>query len=209
MQTPPKKKAFVPADNPIEQLKDLGVGVASDVSQVPKDIFENALQQIGLKPQRKPLSGEINLTPGAQKNNLEAKPEVSMNRKVAQLHSVQSQEREIFNAQKQANEAQINKIRQELAAEVTQIQKQTSELAQEVKNITVESMPVGVGDYYMNFFTWVLKLLKDLGQRVSESRQWLAMSSNKKQQKGYWAMFKKHGTSFAMSEERAIASANG
>lgn len=205
-----KKKAFIPADNPIEQLKDLGVGAASDIASVPTDIFNNALEQIGLKPRRKPMSGEINLATGVQKTNQEATPsEVPMDRKVAQLHSIQNQEKEIFNAQKKATEAQINKVMQELAAEVKQLQAQTSELAQEVKNVTVESMPSSVGKYHLNFFEWVITMLKDLRQRVSESRQWLAMSTTKKQQKGYWAMFKKHGTSFAMSEERAIASANG
>ncbi|MEK7566007.1 MAG: DUF5660 family protein, partial [Patescibacteria group bacterium] len=65
------------------------------------------------------------------------------------------------------------------------------------------------GVYYTNFFEWVLLTLRDMRKKVNESRQWLSTWTTKKKQKGYWTMFKKHGTSFAMSDERAIASANG
>ncbi len=192
------KKPIHPYENPIETLKDVGATVA----QPAKDIFNNALEQIGLKPQRKPLSGEINLTKEAQK-------EVPMDRKVAQLHSVHQHEKEVFSVENRATQQQIQKLLQELQGEIKRLQAQTAEITHEVKNITVESLPSGTGLYHVNFFEWVIRTLKDLRQRVNESRQWLAASSNKKQQKGYWAMFKKHGTSFAMSEERAIASANG
>ena len=199
-----KKKQFVAADNPVETLANAGAVVLDEVTQPAKDIFNNALEQIGLKPQRKPLAGEINLTTGAQKT-----AEVSFDQQVAQLHAVQRQEKEVFNVEKRATQKQIQKLMQELQGEIKRLQAQTAELTHEVKNITVESLPTGAGIYHVNFFEWVIRTLKDLRQRVNESRQWLAASKNKKQQKGYWAMFKKHGTSFAMSEERAIASANG
>ena len=97
-----KKPTFRPIDtNPIEQLKDVGVAAISDVAQLPKDIFETALEQFDLQPQRKPLSGEINLRTGIQKNNQEQiTPEMTDGRKVQQLRSLQHQEKEVFNVQK-------------------------------------------------------------------------------------------------------------
>lgn len=203
------KKPFHPADNPIEQLKDVAVGAVNDVvNEVPKQIFDEALYQIGIKA-RKPLSGEINIATGTHQTTAETIVETSEGHKIQQLRYVQKQEQEVFNLQKKTTQAEIQRVMQELSAEIKRLQTQTSQLTQEVKTITVESAPARPGIYYTNFFEWVLMTLRDLRGKVNESRQWLALWTAKKKQKGYWAMFKKHGTSFAMSEERAIASANG
>lgn len=205
-----KKKQFVIADNPIEQLKDVGTGVVSELSEIPKGILDTALEQFGLKPQKQPLSGEINLATGIHKTTEKIDQQgASIDAKLRQLRAVQTQEKEIFSSKQKALEQQIGKVMQELQQEVVKLQKQTSELTGEVRAITVETIPVKPGAYHLNYFEFVISMLRDLRKRVSESRIWLQMWSKKKQQKGYWSMFKKHGTSFAMSEERAIASANG
>lgn len=199
------KKTFRAADNPVEQLKD----VVSIVSDVPKQIFDEALYQIGVKT-RKPLSGEINVATGSHQLSQEViKTESVDGRKIQQLRNVQQQELEVFNLQKKTTQAEIKRVMEELSVEIKRLQSQTAQLTSEVKTMTVESAPSRPGVYYTNFFEWVLMTLRDMRKKVNESRQWLSTWTTKKKQKGYWAMFKKHGTSFAMSDERAIASANG
>lgn len=202
MNSVPKKPTQT-FENPVEQLKDVVVGAANDgFQEVPKQIFEETLVQVGLKA-RKPLSGEIKIATGEHiETNIEG-------RKIQQLRYVQSQEREVFNLEKKQNQAQIERVLRELSTEIKKLQTQAADLTHEVKTITVESAPARPGQYYVHFFDWVLATLRDMRQKVNESRQWLALWTAKKKQKGYWAMFKKHGTSFAMSDERAIASANG
>lgn len=193
-----KKKKPVFADNPIEQFKE----TVAIVTEPARDIMDEALKQIGLKEPKQPLSGEINLDTGEHKiNQLEVQ--------VRQLRAVQTQEKEVYNLKEKGVKNQIQKLMQEVSIEVTKLQKQTAELSGEIKSITVETIPAKPGAYHLNYFDWVIGMLRDLRKRVNESRHWLALWSQKKKQKGYWAMFKKHGTSFAMSEERAIASANG
>ncbi len=207
---PKKKKQFVPADNPVEQLKDLSSGVVQEFRDAPKGLFDEALKQIGLKEQKQPLSGEIDLRSGAHQTNEKVdQKSAQVEAQLRQLRSLQTQEKQVYNLKEKTTKDQIQKLMQELAVEVTKLQKQTSELTSEVKSITVETMPAKVGAYHLNYFDWVINMLRDLRKRVNESRHWLALWDQKKKQKGYWAMFKKHGTSFAMSEERAIASANG
>ncbi len=204
--TDKKKKQFVAVDNPVEQFK----AAAQDIAEVPQALFDTALEQIGLKPQKQPLSGEINLATGMHKTTEKIDAaSVSVDAKLRQLRAVQSQEKEVFNAKEKAIKEQIGQIMSQLKVEVMRLQQQTAELTGEVKAITVETMPAKPGAYHLNYFEWVISMLRDLRKKVSESRMWLKMWSKKKQQKGYWAMFKKHGTSFAMSDERAIASANG
>lgn len=201
-----KKKKVAYVDNPVEQFKE---GV-KDVAEVPKGIFDEALKQLGLKEQKQPLSGEINLETGVHKTTEKIDAHTAnIDSKLRQLHAVQAEGKEIFNSKQKALEQQIGKIMQELAAEVKRLEQQTAELTGEVRAITVDTMPAKPGAYHLNYFEWVISMLRDLRKRINESRMWLSLWSKKKQQKGYWAMFKKHGTSFAMSDERAIASANG
>lgn len=201
-----KKKNYAPFENPVEQMKD----VAHDLVEPVQGIFDEALQQIGLKARKEPLAGEINLSSGIHQTNEKInQKDASIDAKIRQLQYVHSQEKQVFNLSEKTTKDQIQKLMQELAIEVTKLQQQTSELTSEVKSITVASIPVKPGAYHLNYFEWVIGTLRDLRKRVNESRQWLAMWSKKKQQKGYWAMFKKHGTSFAMSDERSIAQAGG
>lgn len=187
-----KKKQFVAADNPVETLKD----VVREVSDVPKAILDTAFEQIGLKPQKKPLSGEINIATGNHKE-------------FQYLQNIQKQEKEIFNSKQKAVETQVAKLMQELAAEVNKLEQQTSELTSEIRHATVDMAPIRPGIYHLNFFNWVIGTLRDLRKRVNDSRLWLNMWSQKKKQKGYWAMYKKYGNKFAMSDERGIATAGG
>ncbi|KKU91917.1 MAG: hypothetical protein UY21_C0009G0108 [Microgenomates group bacterium GW2011_GWA1_48_10] len=206
-----KKKQFVSADNPVEIFKELGAGIAREASQVPGTILDTAFEQIGLKPQRKPLSGEIELSAGRHQQTQETsvQPDKSASDKLRQLQYVQRQEKEVFSAKQRALEDQINRLLQELAMEVKKLEKQTAELTADVKKVTVETRPTKAGLYHLNFFDAIIIMLKEIRQKVGESRLWLNTAMKKKQQKGYWAMFKKHGLNFAMSDERAIASANG
>jgi len=203
-------KPFQAVKNPVEQLTDAVSGVAKDIhKEITKPIFDEALMEIGFKP-RKPMSGEFNVATGAHKSNQEViQTESISGRKIQQLRSIQQQEKEVFNLQKSHAQTEIRRVMEQLSVEIKRLQSQTSQLSQEVKTMTVESAPARPGVYYTNFFEWVLMTLRDLRKKVNESRQWLNMWTTKKKQKGYWAMFKKHGTSFAMSDERAVASANG
>lgn len=205
-----KKKQFIAAENPIEQLKDIGMGVVQEAKSLPSGILDTALEQIGLKPQRQPLSGEINLASGVHKTTEKIDQKgASLDAKLSQLKSVQSQEKEVYSAKQKALEQQIGKIMHELQLEVKKLEEQTSELTGEVRAVTVATIPTKPGAYHLNYFEFVISMLRDLRKRVNESRMWLKVWANKKQQKGYWAMFKKHGTGFAMSDERSAATSIG
>lgn len=199
-------KKFQAVNNPAEILKDS----VREVASVPKAIFDEALSQIGLKPQKKPLMGEISLATGIHKNNEAiARKDASLDAKISQLRSVQTQEKEVFNARQRAVQEQVAKLMQELHAEVARLQQQTALLTHETKAMTVEMAPPKAGIYHLNFMDWVMNTLRDLRKTVSESRMWLHMWTQKKKAKGYWAMAKKHGQKFMFSDERGVAAGVG
>lgn len=201
-----KQKKFFPVDNPAEILKD----TVREVGDVPKQIFDEALIQIGLKPQKKPLMGEINVSSGIHKTNAEIdRKDANIDAKLRQLQSVQKQEKEVYNLSQKALQEQVGKLMQELHTEVLKLQAQTSALTSEVAASTVEITPPQAGIYHLNFFDWVMTALRDLRKTVNESRMWLHLWSQKKKQKGYWAMTKKHGEKFQFSDERSVATGAG
>jgi len=100
---------------------------------------------------------------------------------------------------------QIEAVRQELKAIAASIQSLNSEIGK-----AVEAVPVNPGVYHANFFERLKSVLIILKEQIDDSRAWLQLSAQKKQKKlGYWGMFKKHGTSFGLSNERSIATSAG
>lgn len=94
---------------------------------------------------------------------------------------------------------------QEIAIELRQISKSMQELEIEVKDINVEFIPARPGKYQINFLEWVVIQLKNARLRIQESATWMKVVTGKKEKRGYWAMAKKHGTTYSLSGERQVA----
>jgi hypothetical protein len=101
-----------------------------------------------------------------------------------------------------------NKI-QQIMIELKSIAKTSKQLEVEFKDVAVESMPVNPGKFHLNFFEWVLSQLRRARMRIEDSAHWTNAMKSKKSQKQYWALFKKHGTSFGLSSERVVSTQTG
>lgn len=179
--------------NPLEIVSEMG----KQVSDIPKI----ALEQIGVRK----ASQATEITMGKQAQTLEIK----LQKLEAKFHSAVIQNtKEVYNFEKEKEQQQIKQILTNLAVEVKSIQAQAAALSGDMAKVTVEQIP-DPGKYHLNFFEWVLTMLRDIKKDIVKSRTWLSAFNTKKKKKGYWAMFKKHGTGFAMSDERALATAAG
>lgn len=188
--------------DPLKQLTD-----------VPKDIFSEAMEQIGLKPRRALLSGTIDVASGKHQTN-EYAIDQSKSRPTSetvnrQLQNQKNQEKIVFNQKRQAVEKQVEQLMAELTSEIAKLHSQTTELSSEIKNVSVQSAPARTGQYHLNFFEWMLKEIRDIRKKVSNSRMWLNATYQKKQKRGFWQMAKKHGNDFLMSGERVPAGGVG
>ncbi len=185
--------------NPLEAV---GEAVAQTTIREVKSTMDVAFEQIGLKP--KPWSAELNVS-----QKLE-----TAEKKVAQIekqlfNTVQRETKEVYNRQQELENKRIQELVVALSQEVSSLKFQTAALTGEVKNITVETVVAGPQTYHANFFEWILSMLRDIKKDIIKSRTWLSAFNSKKTQKGYWAMFKKHGMQFALSDERGLATAAG
>jgi hypothetical protein len=98
---------------------------------------------------------------------------------------------------------------QELLVEIHKLVNSTKLLQTEFAQIGVQSAPENVGQYHINFFEWMLSVIRIAREKVEDSGAWLQTVKGKAGKKGYWGMFQKHGTSFGMSNERQVATQTG
>jgi ElaB/YqjD/DUF883 family membrane-anchored ribosome-binding protein len=103
----------------------------------------------------------------------------------------------------------MNSQIQEILTELRSLIGSSRELSVEFAEISMEQAPTNLGVYHKNFFDWMLTMIRQAKQKVEDSAAWLGASKGKSGKKGYWGMFKKHGTSFAMSNERNVATQVG
>lgn len=103
----------------------------------------------------------------------------------------------------------MNSKIQEILTELRSLIGSSKMLQVEFAEISMEQAPKNLGVYHKNFFDWMLTMIRQAKQKVEDSAAWLSASKGKSNKKGYWGMFKKHGTSFGLSNERAVATQVG
>lgn len=185
---------------------DIGKKAASELS---RGLLETAIDQLNFSPRSKnePFKGEMKV---GEELNLKAKiSEKKIELLQRQFQAVKVEQKTVFDRETLETKQRIQQLVTQISQEVKNIQVQTAALSGDVKNITVQETVKKPGLYHLNFFEWVVSMLQDLKKEVVKSRTWLSAFNSKKSKKGYWAMFKKHGSSFAMSDERSLATAAG
>ena len=120
--------------------------------------------------------------------------------------------REIARSSEKSSRVETHQVEgqvEEILIEIKQLIDTSKDLEAEFKIMAVEQTPVEVGKYHIHFFEWVLMTIRSARMKVEDSGAWLSAMSSKKGKKNYWAMFKKHGTSFGMSNERNVSTQTG
>lgn len=200
-----QKKQKYQSDNPIEIIKDFGVGI---VSSVAKDLVggtvKNATEQLGITPALK-IEGTLNPNEDLALEQISAKKEDS--------EMLFFGEKQLFRPMEQKStslsEMEVEQKIEYILCELKLLAKSVEKVNIEASKIALEQPPIKGGVYHANFFEWILRMIKMARAKVDESNLWLEQFRARHKQKGYWQMFKKHGTGFALSGERSVASSVG
>lgn len=120
----------------------------------------------------------------------------------------------VFSRTTREEEKKLNRetkeILQTLKEQIVLLEKSEKNLVTEVSKIKVEQLPKKTSIYYLRFLEWLLTVVRQLRMKVEEGRAWLTtFNRRKKKRLGYWAMYKKHGTTFGLSHERTLATQTG
>ena len=206
-QTKPAKrpKTFT-NDSVLEALRDLSGGVGKTVARdVAGKVSEDALaslfgspvkQQGDLRPNEPIVMPDKSARPDSRPERFYPpfmRPEV---RPVPRMPVPKEDPQKLGQ--------QIEAVRAELKALAASIQSLNTEIKKAVSEV-----PVDPGIYHVNFFERLRSILKVLREQIDDSRSWLTMHQSRKKKMGYWGMFKKHGTSFGLSNERSLATSAG
>ncbi|HSX40071.1 MAG TPA: DUF5660 family protein [Candidatus Saccharimonadales bacterium] len=214
LQAKPKqqKKQQLVDQNPIEAIRDIGSGVKQAGTDFAKDSFSDMWDQIFGG------AGKSEQSSHQKSGDLQEGVEFdlsSLEHKVKELADAEpgiDYKREILHAEAKIaseNQQDIKMQVQEIMVELKRIMETSQELAIEFKDVSVMQAPQKAGIYHTHFFAWVLSSLRAARQRVEDSAGWLSAMKGKSNKKGYWGMFKKHGTTFGLSNERAVATQAG
>lgn len=196
MQQQPKKKAPVYANNNVlESLRGVGTSVgktiAKDVvAQTTNDMLSSIFGAV-------PRSGEL------QQNQ-----PIEFIQKQENITPQISRRTETQRSIPRIEETEIKQKIESIRAELKALAQSMKNLRQEITKTVMET-PVDPGIYHLNFFDHLRSYLQAMKENIDDSRTWLAASNNCKAKKGYWGQFKKHGTSWGMSNERSIATSAG
>lgn len=205
----PKKQTKQYVDpNPIEAIRDIGSGVAQSTQDLAKGMVTDWWEQMlgtGAYSEKSKEKKGGDLQEGQEINLAE-------NKKQTFVEPALNYRREILGGEKKIQQESTRVIEMQIREIIVELKKLTSsskELQVQFKQATVEQLPVNPGKYHINFFEWLLITIKTARMRVEESANWLSMFSSKKKKRQYWSMFKKHGTTFGLSNERVVATQTG
>ncbi len=100
-------------------------------------------------------------------------------------------------------------ILSKLKEQIVLLEKSQKNLAVEVTKVKVDQLPKKSGIYYIRFLEWLITVVRQLRMKVEDGRAWLSTFTTRKKKRGYWKMYKKHGTTFGLSHERTLATQTG
>lgn len=206
-----KKKKVKPLAevNPIEAIRDFGGSFSDSVKQdlLKGSVDETKKQIAEVEEKTQQLHGD--LTEG-QELNLSAHSEEAPKR-----HDIDpglDYHREIRHVSERSlnmENRQIDATLEQVMVELEKLIEESSDLEQKFEIMAVEQRPVEPGSYHLNFFEWIISTIQTAREQIEDSNAWLSAIQSKKGKKSYWAMAKKHGTSFSMSNERQVATQSG
>jgi hypothetical protein len=189
---------YVVGDNVLETVKSLGGGVAKTAQDSAVQIASSALQDI--------INGRSSkqTTPSEQTHSHERFP-INQQERIQPHVSNKEIIQPLIQKDIAETKQKLEAVRQELQA----LSKSIRGLSSDIQAAIME-MPVEPGVYHINFFDQLKIMLTHLREQVDDSRTWLsAWSANAKKKRGYWGMYKKHGTTFGLSSERTLATQAG
>lgn len=201
--------------NPVEAFRDLGRGIAKSVAHdVAQESINGLWDQLLGTGKYSAKKTEGDLTEG-QEIDLRSLPKHQAQIEKSDYRDVDpgiDYRREILQGsetlvRRENKETEV--LIQQILVEIKKLAASTKELQVEFKEVVVEQRIEKPGKYHMRFFEWVLSVLRLARMRVEDSANWLALFKSKKNQRQYWNMFKKHGTTFGLSNERVVSTQTG
>lgn len=208
MKTQSSKKIIGAFDDLIEAKRNITQGISDSLTNdLAKGSINDVLKQIGVSEFLGTQSqGEMREGEEIDLKKQEKKEQVK------HVEPAYNYAERIIHGEKRIHAEDGREIAvkiEEIMIELKKIVESSKELQVEFRQVTIEQAPQKPGKYHLNFVEWLLQNVQQIRLRIEDSSAWLAMFKSKKDKRQYWNMFKKHGTSFGLSNERNVATQVG
>lgn len=181
------------------------------VDQGLKKVIPDTVREItgNYESSRSAKSGE--LSPGEVLNlsKLKDRPDVQERREAIPKLAGIDYRREVVQGiqmRRSREQQEMEQKLQEIMNELKRLVKSSTLISNEYASITVEQGPVTAGSYHMNFFDFMLSVIKTARMKVEDSGAWMAVAKKKN---GFHKKAQTLGTKFTLSQERATATQTG
>ena len=201
-----KKQQYI-NNNTVETYRNIPRSIAYSLkTDVAKGIASDALGQLGIRSNEQNRQQEVS-------GDLVEGQEITLKESPAlRIEPGNNYHREIIHGHRkiiQENTQVLSRKIEEIIIELKRLIVASEELQLEFKEVAIEQRVVNPGKYHLSFFEWILSAIRLARMKIEDSSSWLTAFHSKKAKKQYWQMFKKHGTTFGLSNERVVATQTG
>ena len=192
-----------------KQLLGVDFGSSSHASEKTLETSKKQLEHLD------PKKGAVELFNAKNHgSSAESHKKKSVEKPKAQKEAAINYHREMAQSSERSSRKEVSELSQrieQISAELRRLISSSKVLQMEFAQVAVEQTPTTVGEYHVNFLEWMLIVIRNAREKVEDSGAWLGTvkGKNGKKSSGYWDMFKKHGTSFGLSNERSVATQTG
>lgn len=93
--------------------------------------------------------------------------------------------------------------------EIKKLREEVKEVEHIVKDVDVDKIPQKPGKYDLSVVEFIFVLVREARKKVADVSEYARVFKSRKSEKSYHSMAKKHGTSFSMHHDRAVATQSG
>jgi hypothetical protein len=199
-----------PHINPLESLSALARPLTDEfkkqtVDQGLKKFPSDVLKQVSAKEAPAPRNGEMK--PGVEVDLKHT--EKSAAKPKAEISGGIDYRREVLHGTDMLQNRQMSELDrkvEEIMVELQRLVKSSTTLSNEYAQVAVAQKPVAAGKYHLNFFDFMLSVIKTARMKVEDSGAWMAVSKKKS---GFHQKAQNLGTKFSLSHERTVATQTG
>lgn len=205
------------SDTLLEQLRDVGRGIASTVkSDLVGSVATDALSSLIGTPVK---SGDLKPGQPLQFDTPAAKPAPIQEQPFPFPENwprIARPRERIWTPP--VNQELLDRLRQQesqVAQKIEEIRIELKSLIATIKNVDLEiSKTVGdqfidPGVYHLNFLDRLKTILKLMRKNLSDSASWLSVMRSRKKERRYWSLYKKKGTEFGLNPDRVVSTQVG
>ncbi len=187
---PKKQTPYLVGDNVMETVRSIGGSVGNAVQlEATQKLPDNILQ-------------DVFGTPAARE---ELQPNETVD--VTKQEQPRTSPKDLIHALTTQDETLTAKEIAQLRAQLATLAPKTHHA--EAKKAMIEQPEQQAGIYHKNRLETIVENIKKLATNPDDGITWFKETGKRQKQKGFWYGYKKHGTSFGLSNERTAATQSG